>query len=220
MPRASADTAKPSKSNGRRVTTSTWPASPVSIWSAARVLNTSTRLTRFAETSCSEKDWPAAVKMLRPLSVVSASGRPRIWMPAASPWPRSVTWMPVTRWSASTTLLSGNLPTSSATIESTICTDSRRRLIAPTIEARTPVTTTSSGVASSAGVATSAAGVPPVVSPACCSGVPGWPGCSGFACAKAGVAASSDSAETDERMRGLGAIGSPLMTCETPARTL
>ncbi len=94
--------------------------------------------------SCKAKDWPAAVKMLRPFSVVSGSGRPRMVTAAASPPPRSVTWMPVTRWSASTTLLSGNLPTSSATIASTICVDSLRTLSAPTIEARTPVTMISS----------------------------------------------------------------------------
>ncbi len=97
--------------------------------------------------SCSANEVPAAVKMLRPFSVVSGSVRPRIVIVAASPPARSVIWMPVTRWSASTTLLSGSLPTSSATIESTIWTLSLRLLMAPTIEARTPVTTISSAVA-------------------------------------------------------------------------
>src|SRR5471032_2686212 len=59
-----------------------------------------------------------------------------------SPPARSVTWMPVTRCSASTTLLSGSLPMSSATIDST--TWSLVRLIARLLisDALTPVTTT------------------------------------------------------------------------------
>ncbi|VXC33811.1 conserved hypothetical protein [Sphingomonas sp. 8AM] len=109
-----------------------------------------------------------------------------------------MTCTPVTRCSASTTLLSGSLPTSSATTESTICVDSRRRLIAPTIEARTPVTTMSSGDCSCA-----AGGWLPSI--ACA--VPGEATAAPASlCATAGEAASSDAAETDARKSSLGAM--------------
>ena len=85
---------------------------------------------------------PDAVKILRPFQVVSTSGRPRMDKVPTSPPARLVTWIPVTRCSASTTLLSGSLPMSSATTDST--TWSLVRLIARLLisEALTPVTTT------------------------------------------------------------------------------
>jgi hypothetical protein len=85
---------------------------------------------------------PDAVKMVRPFQVVWTSGRPRMDKVPTSPPARLVTWMPVTRCSASTTLLSGSLPMSSATTDST--TWSLVRLIARLLisDALTPVTTT------------------------------------------------------------------------------
>jgi hypothetical protein len=76
------------------------------------------RLTRFEGTSCNWSARPFAVNRLRPFQVVTASGRPRIEMPSASPPPRFVIWIPGTRCSASMTLLSGSLPMSSATMDS------------------------------------------------------------------------------------------------------
>ena len=54
------------------------------------------------------------------------------------------------------TLLSGSLPTSSDTIESTIWVDCLRTLRAPTIDARTPVTTMSVTSSSDCGAAAAA----------------------------------------------------------------
>lgn len=50
-------------------------------------LGTTIFLTRLAETSCSANEGPAAVKMLRPSSVVSGSVRPRMLIAPASPPP-------------------------------------------------------------------------------------------------------------------------------------
>ena len=62
---------------------------------------------------------PTPLKSSRPLSVVTTLGRPRIPTEFVSPWKPCATCTPVMRCMASATLLSGSLPMSSATIEST-----------------------------------------------------------------------------------------------------
>jgi hypothetical protein len=87
------------------------------------------------------------------------SGSPRMEMPSASPPPRLVTCTPETRCRASTTLLSGSLPMSSATIDSITWVASRLFSRPLARLSRIPVTTT---VSTSSPLGVSAAG-------ACCA---------------------------------------------------
>ncbi len=98
--------------------------------------------------SCSASARPTPVNTLRPFQVVVMSDNPRMKMPGlgpsllASPPPRFVICTPVTRCSASMTLLSGSLPMSSATMDSMTWTDSRL-FSRPCVRLwRTPVTMT------------------------------------------------------------------------------
>jgi len=81
------------------------------------------------------------VNISRPLSIVAMPGRPRISTVFASPASRR-TWMPDTRAMVSATFVSGNLPMSSATIESTMLSASCLIFWALCAARRTPVTTT------------------------------------------------------------------------------
>src|SRR3546814_164377 len=86
----------------------------------------------------SERPSPKLVWL--PLILVWISERPRIVTPC--PWPRARSiCTPVTRDSAFGTLLSGSLPTSSATTESTICFDVRFMSLAASTLPRIPTTT-------------------------------------------------------------------------------
>jgi hypothetical protein len=118
------DSLKPSKSNGRNVRMSTVPAMPPVTMLASVDLYTSRPLTAVAGRSWNENSRPPELKISRPLSVVTALGRPRITTVVVSPWNPWATCTPVTRCSASATLLSGSLPMSSATTESTIMAES------------------------------------------------------------------------------------------------
>src|ERR1700754_3466763 len=116
---AVADTFRPSKSNGRKVRISTVPAMPPVTIVASVDLYTSRPLTAVAGRSWNENWRPPELNNSRPLSVVTALGRPRITTEVVSPWKPWATCTPVTRCRASATLLSGSLPMSSATMEST-----------------------------------------------------------------------------------------------------
>jgi hypothetical protein len=119
-------------------------------------------LTNVAGMSASATERPDDVKILRPLTVVVTSASPLMETVETSPPPRFVTCTPGMRCMASTTLLSGNLPMSSATRASTIGIDSRFTSTAWVKLARTPTTTIDSskvsvGASASASLAGSSA---------------------------------------------------------------
>src|SRR6478736_4950114 len=90
--------------------------------------------------SCRATPRDVPVKISLPFSVVLRLGSPRIRTVLTSPLVRP-TWTPGTRCKASATVRSGNLPMSSATTESTSCTEFCLFSWADSRLARTPVTT-------------------------------------------------------------------------------
>ena len=173
------DAVKPLKSNGRLVRTSITPAVPPSTMSAPCDLYTSTRCSMAVGMSARYRLRPTEVNISRPLSKVTTPGKPRMMTEPASPPSRRIC-TPVTRPRISATFLSGNLPISSATMESTTWSLFFLIVCALCAALRTPVTATTampalSAVAScaaaagaaSAASATSAAGVS--TAGACCA---------------------------------------------------
>ena len=84
---------------------------------------------------------PAAVKISRPFSRVAMPPRPRTITCPASPDSRIIC-TPVTRPRISATFLSGNLPISSATMESTTWSEFFLMVCALSADLRAPVTVT------------------------------------------------------------------------------
>ena len=98
---------------------STTPAMPPSGRLASLDLYTLIVFTAVAGRFWNAKARPTPLFISRPLSVVTTFGNPRITTEVVSPWKPCATCTPVMRCIASATLLSGSLPMSSATIEST-----------------------------------------------------------------------------------------------------
>jgi hypothetical protein len=145
MPRVFTAAVRPSlKSNGlcrRRLMV---PATPPSIMFAVLVLNTSAPASASAGRSWNENPRPTPVKISRPSSVVRMSLMPRISGLTISLLSPTNTCTPGTRCSAAAVVLSGNLPMSSATIESTTWSAFCLICAAASRLARRPTTTTSS----------------------------------------------------------------------------
>ena len=135
------DEVKPLKSKGRLVRTSITPAVPPSTMSAPCDLYTSTRCSMAVGMSARYRLRPTDVNISRPLSKVTTPGKPRMMTPPASP-PSRRTCTPVTRPRISATFLSGNLPISSATMESTTWSLFFLIVCALCAARRTPVTAT------------------------------------------------------------------------------
>ncbi|MNK90814.1 hypothetical protein D3C87_1108810 [compost metagenome] len=149
------DAVKPLKSNGRLVRTSITPAVPPSTMSAPCDLYTSTRCSMAVGISARYRLRPTEVNISRPLSRVTTPGRPRMMTVPASPPSRRIC-TPVTRPRISATFLSGNLPISSATMESTTWSLFFLIVCALCAALRTPVTATTAMPPLSAGAAAGA----------------------------------------------------------------
>ncbi|MNM29129.1 hypothetical protein D3C81_396610 [compost metagenome] len=151
------DEVKPLKSNGRLVRTSITPAVPPSTMSAPCDLYTSTRCSMAVGMSARYRLRPTEVNISRPLSRVTTPGKPRMMTPPASP-PSRRTCTPVTRPRISATFLSGNLPISSATMESTTWSLFFLIVCALCAARRTPVTATTAMPDVSAGASAATSG--------------------------------------------------------------